>query len=308
LTQYRRAISEKLGDYALFTTTSQATGDDAARQLIVSSLIDDEISSQTYSQCWVYITSGALTGEQRRLRKNALDGSTGTLTCTRAFGSTPASAITFEVHTQFPAINTTGVIGLREIINRALRRIWFQDFISVSAVTNQIRYTLDTTTYPWLKQPGVIKGLWSPVTSATDHKQIEAAPYDVFFDGESVVLQLSRTYVTGETFELEVRRPAWTKLRQSGTWTDQTSEFTGLSAESDEAIPDVETVTTVGLWYAYQDLAKTGPEENRQWYTDMAKQARRHSMGMEHLIKVVGDSKPHHMLTSWTTPVGSTFR
>ena len=77
LEAYRRGLPGRYAPLKILTTTTVSS---STTTLIVSGLIDDEAPASTFGQLWVYITSGALAGSQRKLRQNPLDATTGTLT------------------------------------------------------------------------------------------------------------------------------------------------------------------------------------------------------------------------------------
>src|SRR5690349_7683330 len=83
-----------LGGWFRFTSTDEAGGADAARQVIVDSLVDDDEGGSSYDQGWLYAIDVNVSGQQRRVA--AFDGSTdsvATFTASGPFSATPASGI-----------------------------------------------------------------------------------------------------------------------------------------------------------------------------------------------------------------------
>lgn len=262
-----------MGGYLLVTATSTSVSSTKEKEIISTALIDDTPNiSGRYSGWWVYgVADGnpdTLLGVQRQLRQLPLDATTGTLYTTRAFASAPASGSAYEMFPRIPAIrdDASGRDGFREIINEALRLMVVPDVITVAGVTDQTKYELDLTTHPWLREPGRIVNIKIPTPNTNDYERIDPQAYDLIPDGEKLILQLRRLYDTGETFKLEVLRPANSRLKQSSTWTDQSSLTAGLSLDTDEAIPSINDVVAVARELCFAELAGRAPEaEARMW-------------------------------------------
>lgn len=196
---------------------------------------------------WVYWTAGSLIGQQRPIRRGGLDIATGTITVGTAFTASTPNNTDFEVHLRYPVVRAAGsrlTPGYREIINDALRRLWFRDDISVSGVTGQVRYLLDTATYSWLADdPGRrILDVMAPLES-DNVKRPSSCRWRIDDEAEAPALVFeSGGYNTGETFFLRCARPANTRIKSSGTWTDVTpaASVFGLIVDTDEthALPD----------------------------------------------------------------------
>ena len=259
--------------YIPVVATSTSVSSTSTIEIIASALIDSTPNvSSRYSGAWMYgVTDGnpdTLAGVQRQLRQLPLESATGTLYVTRAFASAPASGSAWEMYFRFPAIRSdaSGRDGYRELINEALRLMVIPDRINVTGVTDQTKYTLDLTTYPWLREPGRIVNVMRPTPSATDLERIDAQAWQLIPDGEALILQLPSTYASTDTFKLEVLRPANSRLRQSGTWTDQGSLTAGLSLDADEAIPSINDVVAVARELCFAELQRDAPEaEIRFW-------------------------------------------
>lgn len=259
--------------YIPVTATSTSVSSTSTIEIIASALIDSTPNvSSRYSGAWIYgVADGnpdTLLGVQRQLRQLPLDASTGTLYVTRAFASAPASGSGWEMYFRFPAIrdDASGRDGYRELINEALRLMVVPDVITVTGVTDQTKYTLDLTTHPWLREPGRIVNVKRPTPNANDLERIDPQSWRLIPDGEALILQLPSPYATGDTFKLEVLRPANSRLKQSGTWTDQSSLTAGLSLDTDEAIPSINDVVAVARELAFAEMQRNTPEaEARFW-------------------------------------------
>ena len=259
-----------MGGFISFLATSVSA---AATHVISTTLIDSTPNIYSrYGSHWLYgVTDGnpdTLAGEQRQVTQNGLDAATGTLYVSRAYSGTPASGAGWELYARIPAIKdvASGRDGYKEIINQALQMMAVHDWIDMTGVTGQTKYTLDLTTYPWLREDGRIIAVGRPTPNSTDLERIDPQPWEVIMNGEVATLQIPAAYNTGETFKLEVMRPANSRLRQSGTWTDQASLSAGLSLDADEAIPPILDVVTVARELCYEELSRNAPEaEARLW-------------------------------------------
>lgn len=199
---------------------------------------------------WVYWPAGTLIGQQRPIRRGGLDIATGTITVGTAFTASTPDASEFEIHLRYPITRSAGsrlIPGYREAINDAIRRLWFRDDLAVSAVTGQVRYLLDTATYPWLAdEPGRrVLDVMAPLESDSV-KRPSSCRWRIDDEAEAPALIFeSGGYNTGQTFYLRVARPANTRIKISSTWTDVTAASLnagvfGLAADTDEthALPD----------------------------------------------------------------------
>jgi hypothetical protein len=268
-----------MGGFIAFLATTISAD---AGHIIASSLIDStpNISSR-YGGWWLYGvtdgTSDTLAGEQRQVTGHGFASSTGAVYVSRVFTGTPASGAGWEMYPRIPPIKdlATGRDGYKEIINQALQMMAVHDWIDITGVTGQTKYTLDLTTYPWLREDGRIIAVGRPTPNSTDLEQIDPQDWKVIMNGEVATLQIPATYNTGETFKLEVMRPANSRLRQSGTWTDQASLSAGLSLDADEAIPPILDVVTVARELCYEEMARNAPEAEARFWLAKAEKAGR---------------------------------
>lgn len=274
--------------YVPVTATSTSVSSTSTIEIIASALIDSTPNvSSRYSGAWIYgVTDGnpdTLAGVQRQLRQLPLDSSTGTLYVTRAFASAPASGSAWEMYFRFPAIrdDASGRDGYRELINEALRLMVEPDTISISGVTDQTHYTLNTSTYPWLREAGRIVNVKRPTPNANDLERIDAQSWTLIRDGENFIIELPSPYQTGDTFKLDVLRPANSYIRQSGTWTNQTSLTAGLSLDTDEALPTINDVVAVARELAFAEMQRNTPEAEARFWAAKEADAGRAAAGLK---------------------------
>lgn len=281
------ASSEDLFGYTPITATATSTTSTSTQDIIASGQIDTETSTYNkYAGAWIRcLAAGSATdagnvGLQRRIKKSGFDGASGTIYVNRPFAATPQSGSAFEIYWNIPGIkDDDGTDGYREIINEALRWMTFQDWISISATPTNPKYALDTTTYPWLDEPDRIvqeRGrvtIWNPYPNTGDRRERAGISGELFTDAETLTLQLrGGNYSAGESFEIETRRPANSRLKLSGTWADQTSPMAGLILDADMARPSINDIVLVAREIVFAKLIKTAlGDETRYWEVRRAK-------------------------------------
>lgn len=247
-----------------YTTTSSGT---------TTTLITTEFAGLSQATALnltsVLITSGANDGEVRAAaRPVALNTSTNTLTVASAFTNAVASGVTFRLSWRVPWFDTPpGRAGLREISNDALERLWVEDRVTLTAVTGQQRYTLPLTTYWWLDDPSRILKILNPTNAADEIPTTYGGRCDFAVDGETIYLDFhGAPWQTGKDPVLVVHRPAHSRLKIGGVWTDQDSATDGLTLPSESALSTVRDVRIVGLSLLYRALADKAPgEETDHW-------------------------------------------
>lgn len=194
---------------------------------------------------WLYWTSGALLGEERPIIAAGLAASTGDISIANPFSATTPSGATFEVHLRYPVKSSFGTIwtnGYLEMVNDALGRLWFEDWLSVTGVSGQTRYLLDVATYPWLadRPKDRVFDIYGPRDAVSNVRRSTSYHWHIDDDAEAPELVFdSGGYNTGDTFYLKVARPCNTRIKIAGVWTDVSSSalnsgYYGLAADSDE--------------------------------------------------------------------------
>ncbi len=280
LKQYINALanSGNMGGYRTITTTSAS----AQGNQIVCSTIGNTTEvgrSGQYAKTWVMLTEtdGSITaGTVRQVNSNGFEVSTGTLSLNASLASTPQTAKVWEMYFRLPPMESTGPDrGLRECINDALADMWIEDYIDISGVTNQVDYTLTLTTNYWLRDKGRIGGIRKPRPAATDPWDMATHQWTVHEDGQNMILHLpSAPYVTGDTFSLKVYRPANSLLNLTGSFAEQSSPTVGLTSLTHEAVPSVNDVSTVALYFAYLEMAKGAPATEADFWLRAADKQR----------------------------------
>lgn len=259
LTQVRRALAQELGQFAVGTATGGTTTTVVSPALFASTVLE----ADAFANAWVFFPAG--TGiRQRRITLAGLAPLTGTVTLDGILGFTPAVGATFEVHALLPAsrttdsaIETTTVIGLNEIITIALRHLLIPDRVLLSLANGIYDYGL--TAWWWLDRASRLTDVLEPNVSGTTR---ESTWRDWSFresaSGPSLHLRQPYRFTSGShSLELAVARPADSKIKRAGVWTDVASSAPGLLAETDEAFPDLNAIVDVALAYCYRALRDT---------------------------------------------------
>ena len=259
LLAYRNALQRALDDVGLYLVTSVSSV-----SVLCNSLINSATGASTgrYNGAYAYIQSGTGVGNQGVIKENSYVPSTGSITIQRSSGwdTSPAAGSVIEITRLFPSIGAGSAVGAqtddtdyRSLINRALAYILIPDQVSVTTVANQQEYSLSTYAY-WLDREARLTGVLDPARASGWPTRPTWRRWELQLDGGTPTLQfIDRAYPTsGATFEVVVRRPADTLI--SGA-----ESTTGLSADTDTAVPAVNDVVTVGLMLAYEALMNRSP-------------------------------------------------
>lgn len=194
---------------------------------------------------WAYWTSGALLGQERPIVSTGLDTSTGGITLANGYSTTTPDDAEFEVHLRYPVKRSPGTLwvpGYLETVNKVLRSLWFEDWISVAGVSGQTRYLIDVATYPWLadRPKDRIMDVYGPRDATSNVRRSTNAHWHIDDDAEAPELVFdSGGFNTGDTFYLKVARPCHTRIKIAGIWTDVSEAapnngYVGLANDSDE--------------------------------------------------------------------------
>lgn len=261
LRAYRRALvgQNQLGPYAQLVTSANAA---AADQLVIATLADTDRNEKGYQGVHAYVASGALVGQQRRVKLGGFSAASGTLTMSRAFSAPCLAGSVVELHSRLPAIATEdGRVGLRECINWALEVCPQVIRLEFSGVSGQYQYGLEN--FPWLTDEVQVGPAYDPASAAGLNPNAHTGGARLRLDAETPLLELDSPFTTGQTFEVELSIPGDRWIKSGGAW--GRSEV-GLVNEDDEALVDRRLVEQVGLAYAYRALAGlVEPRESDYW-------------------------------------------
>lgn len=264
---YRRAIWPELGRHAILTTTS--SGSTAATTLVCSGLINPNEEATRFEGMWVLGTQAPILGQQRAvLNSSGFAPTSGQVTVVSAFSTMVTSGVEFEVGSVMPAISTDENTSLLKITNDVLASQPPIDLLPITGVTTQVAYDL-TTAYPWLTERSQIIGIYHQPTGL-----LRPVPWgggwDWRYDADAPRLDIiGASFNTGDTFYLQVHRPASTWIKTAGVWGADTD---GLNNDSDEALPLLNLVKASVLAECYRILgSRKGPDAYVQYYIDREK-------------------------------------
>ena len=264
-----------LGTLVEGTTTSLGT----TSSLICSTFANTALyDSTSFDEQYALIVSGNNLGEQRALEAGSLETDTGTFSVSDpVFSNAVASGVNFWLLGRLPGLKFGQFEGLRECYNQATRRLLVRRRIDITCVTDQQIYPLLLSTYPWMREDSILE-LYDPQDNAlvplkeTSHKWVYKE------NGESPAIEFPNgaPWKTGQAASMLVQCPANSWLKISGTWTNQTSPTAALTTLTDESLASLTDTTTVGLAYAYRELAKwASGTEASEWRAMEALYARR---------------------------------
>lgn len=219
---------------------------------------------------WAYFTDGALEGQERAIQEAGLTVSGGDIVVGNAFTDVTPSGAGFEVHLRYPVTRAPGtpwVGGYRDMMNDAISRLWFEDYISVSGVSSQPRYLLDIATYPWLadRPKERILDVMGPADPTTSVRVPTSQQWWIDDDAETpAIIFPGGGFETGKTFFLKVARPCNTRIKINGVWTDVSpaspnNGVVGLYADDDECHAIAEHVVAMAITTSMNHLGMRQP-------------------------------------------------
>jgi hypothetical protein len=267
LQAYRRAVAGEFGRFGLVTVTEEATGVDALTTVISTQLLGVDLGPTRLAQGWAYFPEtpysqvAGISGQQRRLRDAPLDGGAGSISLVAPLSGVAPVGAEVELLAPIPAIRDMDRDGWREYINRALSKLTIRDRVSLPATG---AYSYGLTTYPWLADVDRITGLYRTPSGWTQNPLQQFGRPVVRYDGETTFLETDEGWGTGDTLHLAVRRPADTRIRRGGVWTDTAGGDDALTEDSDEVVVPVNTVKLMAIREALKARHRWAPHGERE--------------------------------------------
>jgi len=259
----RERLAETLGYFASGTVTTLAASLEAERYILSSSMRSDGTPPEHFDGLFAYIRDGAQAGAQRRLVNGGWDGPVGSLMVDYPYDAALTAGTGFELSV-LPAEAYQGLSGLNDLINLGLEQLPVIDKVSVTVTaTSSVTDTqYDLSGYAWPIKS--VRAVYYSRTSTTSDSRL-MAPHTWVFDQDAESPMLSFVggppASVGDAFEVEVLRPANTRIRQSGAWGDAT---TGMTADDDECLYDALTVVNMARPIALERLAHLYPRGSKE--------------------------------------------
>lgn len=251
LSDYRGPLADQLGSYLRSTIGSGASAGEPGRWALVDDLKDDEGERARYAGAYLYLASGSLPPQQRRIRKTGYEGPGGAVALSRVLenGShvptNPSVGSVVEITSPLGAKRLGTVKGLDDLINEALARFTVTARLSLSG-NGTYRHNLSA--YPWINRPELVDGIydWSGSAGTSDIVAPTLSGYEptLAINGASVTLETGSLYTSAETFQLKVFVPANRLIYDGSIWG---YAQTGLTNDGDQAVPAVEHVVPLAM-------------------------------------------------------------
>ena len=201
------------GEYDAGTSTSIGT----TTTLVYDKLVNANLDATELADFALLLESGATSGEVGHVRRAGLAKATGTITVADAFTTLVASGVSFSLYGLLPPYREGKKPGWLEFTNNSLARMWVEDTLSISGVTDRIHYTIDLAVYPSLTDDTRIIEIQRPVTDADDVPTVMSRnEWSWVSDGETRRLRFpGAPFKTGETFTIKVNRPGNSRLKKN---------------------------------------------------------------------------------------------
>jgi hypothetical protein len=250
LDTYRRALLEEIGGGGVYTTTGVGT---ATTLLCSTAFLSTELPNSHLAYAWVYVPSATFP-KQRRVKKDGLDQTSGTITVDGTFNGAIASGVEFEISTRLPLIDSAAKspgISLNQCVNLGLRHLLVPGSrISVTTVANQQSYSLSAYA-AWLDSDERIVAVYDPPRAAGFPRPLTRLRWQLNLDDGTPMLEfIDRAYpASGFTFELAVLRPGDSLVNGA-------ESAAGLVNDSDTSPLAVKDVVVAAKVFAYQALAR----------------------------------------------------
>lgn len=258
-----RSLADAIGGFGLVTVTEapSPSDPDARRTIISADLVDEDRDPTSFNDMVVYAADGPLAGQQAAVRRDVYDGTAGRLVTSGQFRAAPSVGQVFELHARLPRIRHVGEPGLREILNEAIDRLWFEDQL-VGTPTASTRIAAPV----WLTSDrqivAVLEGGSSGVNPASAGRTAT-----LVHDSTGSWLQLSS--VPSGPYRVVCRRPHRSWIKAGGSWATSTA---GLVDDDDETMADERALLVVATWRAYRALNRRSPDfELGPWKVEEAR-------------------------------------
>lgn len=240
LLTYRRALADELGMLHVMLVGAASAGD-TTRVVLADDLRDDEAGYALWGTPWVYVTTGAQAGAQRRVLDQmgtGYQGPAGALLVSRQFNAALLAGTTVEITSPLPVARHLGVKGLNDCVNEALARTPAVATLTLE-LTGGSTDSLSLDDYPWLTHEDQILSIRDRYgVVGVNAARSTGLPYRIDADGATRSLVFGRSYSPGETVEVRVSLPGDRLIYDGSAWAFATDD-PGLQDDDDRAaVPD----------------------------------------------------------------------
>lgn len=239
---YRRALIAAYGPGGVYRTDGVATGGDARRQIVCSSLIDDEEQTDRLKGRYVYIATGADAGFQTRVLATGFHGPIGYIETTRPLTEPCPSGIDFELST-WPCEPHLDHKGWNAIVNESLAACTIAYRL---ALTGNGTRELSLIDEAYIDQDERVDAIFDSTAFQTG-QLLELSPYGARIDtsGADRTLVTDYAYADGQLLQVRILRQGHTLIRgNTGTWG---ASSVGLTADDQAAAVPVAWVVAAGM-------------------------------------------------------------
>lgn len=242
-----RAVAQALDDEGTYNVASGASTTVTVAPLVNSTA---NASTHRYDGRWLYVASGAGSGQQRVVKPGGYTPSTGMLEVTNQFATAPSAGDIIVLTSLFPVADTL-VAGedasYRGLINRGIAKLLVPRRLTLTITTGD-SYSLSA--WPWLDRPTRLLRVLEPAIRS-GLQPVDASwrgPKLVVNGGSNLLTLNSQFDVAGGNLTLETLSPA-------SRWINGAESAGGLVAATDTAEVTIEEGVAVTLVEAYQALA-----------------------------------------------------
>lgn len=245
---YRRALGAQYGPFGVYTTDGVASGIEARRQIVCSSLIDDEEQRDRLKGRYLYVAKGDYAGFQTRVLSTGYSGPIGYLGVSRPLPAALPSGIEFEL-SMWPCDMYLDVKGLNQIANEALARCTIEYRLSLVGDGTRGLSLADYAAF--IDQNDRVDVVYDDI-GLSSGDPLDPSPFASRVDtsGATRTLVTSIAYSSSNAVELRVLRAGHTLIQDNmGTWT---TSSVGLTADDQAAAVPIPWVTSIGMFKLLQ--------------------------------------------------------
>lgn len=255
---YRRAIQAQVNPFNVYTTDGLATGGEARRWVVCSSLEDGEDGAGRLAGRYLYVATGDHAGFQTRVVSSGYEGAAGYLQVTRPFPGVLASGTQVEISANLPGETYLDVKGANQIVNEALARCVIEYRLSLTGNGTRSQSLIGED---YIDQNERVDALYDTAwTIVGDPLELSPDATRVDTSGATRTLVTDLTYSSDQTYEARVLRRGDTFVKSNGSWGDST---VGLTSDDQAAAVPLGWVVAFGSGKALQTIRRVVRQDAR---------------------------------------------